>query len=200
MYKNLIAIFACVLLIGSVPAIAGPAIGDAAPDFEAVDINGDSIKLSDFKGKAVVLEWTSSVCPCVARHYKTGNMQKLQKKTIADGVIWLTIVSAAPGNPGNITAEEAKAVIEQHGASPTTKILDESGEIGKAFGAKTTPHMFVISAEGMLVYSGAIDSDSSYEADPAEAKNYVLAALENLAAGEPVATPETQPYGCGIKY
>ncbi|NCC22090.1 MAG: redoxin domain-containing protein [Alphaproteobacteria bacterium] len=200
MFKTALALFACLALLGTAPAFAAPAIGEEAPDFEALDIDGNAVKLSDYRGRHVVLEWTDGMCPCVARHYKTGNMQKLQKHAAANGVVWLTISSSAPGKPGHMSVDEAKARQNDFAAAPTAFILDESGKIGHAFGAKTTPHMFVVDAQGRLAYSGAIDSESDYEIDPSEADNYVLAALEHLAAGEPVAIPETKPYGCGVKY
>ncbi|MGB4058163.1 MAG: thioredoxin family protein [Alphaproteobacteria bacterium] len=183
------------------PAIAAPSVGSPAPDFSATDIDGKPFKLSDHKGKIVVLEWSNHECPYVVKHYGSGNMQKVQKAAMEKGVEWVTIVSSAPGRQGNVTPEDAKKIATEAGASFTAKILDASGEIGHLYDAKTTPHMFVINADGTLAYAGAIDDDSSPRPEStATAKNYVLAALDDLAAGKPVATPTTQSYGCSVKY
>lgn len=187
-------------------AIAAPVsaaeVGKPAPEIEATDIHGNPFKLSDHKGKIVVLEWTNHQCPFVIKHYDSGNMQKLQKEARAmEGVEWISIVSSGEGRQGFVTAEEAKKVLTTAGAEPTTKLLDASGAIGKAYHAKTTPHMYVIDAEGNLAYAGAIDSDSSPRASAvAGATNYVMAAVKDLKAGNAVATPQTQPYGCSVKY
>ena len=195
------SLFALALLIAPVSAHAAVEIGKPAPDFVGTDINGQEIKLSDYKGKKVVLEWTNHQCPYVIKHYDTNNMQQTQKKATDDGVIWLTVTSSATGKQGYTTAEEAKEVIAEVGANATTRILDPSGEIGKMYDAKTTPHMFVIDEEGNLAYEGAIDDNSSSRHETVEgAKNYVLAALDSLAAGEPVDPAQTAPYGCSIKY
>jgi peroxiredoxin len=182
-------------------AIAAPDIGALAPDFTAADINGNEFKLSDYKDKTVVLEWTNHQCPYVMKHYETGNMQKTQAAAKEHGVEWVSIVSSAEGRQGNTTAEEAKAILEQQGAIVTTKILDPSGTIGGLYDAKTTPHMYIIDAEGMLVYAGAIDSNPRwFKGSVKSAKNYILAALDNIAAGEPIETQSTRAYGCSVKY
>ncbi len=193
-----IAMFMAVMVL---PAYAAVEIGQPAPDFTATDVDGNAFKLSDHKGKTVVLEWTNHECPFVIKHYDTGNMQKTQKAARDQGVEWITIVSSAPEKQGHVSAEEAKAIVAEAGAHPTTKILDESGEIGKMYDARTTPHMFVIDAEGNVVYAGAIDDNSSPRHSTVEgATNYVTAALDDLAAGRAVATPQTAPYGCSVKY
>ncbi|MEM6781926.1 MAG: thioredoxin family protein [Pseudomonadota bacterium] len=180
---------------------AAPEIGKMAPDFEATDINGNPFKLSDHKGDIVVLEWTNHECPFVVKHYGTGNMQKVQKDTTAKGVKWVSINSSAIGRQGSTTPEDAAKIVEDQGAAPTVKLLDTSGEIGKLFDAKTTPHMFVIDAEGTLAYAGAIDSNASPNPATIEgADNYVVAAVDELIAGTPVTTAQTQPYGCSVKY
>lgn len=182
-------------------AAEAPEVGKPAPAFEATDINGKPFKLSDHKGKIVVLEWSNHKCPFVRKHYDGGNMQDIQKQANAKGVEWVTIVSSAEGRQGNITAAEAAAVIKEKGASPDVKILDPSGELGKLYDAKTTPHMYVIDTAGTLAYAGAIDSNSSPNPKTIEgAENYVLAAIDDLAAGNAVQTPQTQPYGCSVKY
>lgn len=176
-------------------------VGKIAPEFEAVDINGESIRLADFKGKNVVLEWTNHLCPFVVKHYDTGNMQKVQKAATDDGAIWISIVSSSPGKQGNISSEEANKIIEQKDAHPTTQILDPNGEIGRLYNAKTTPHMFVIDKEGKLAYAGAIDDSPSPSPSSVEgAKNLVLAALDDMNAGRAVSVSNTVPYGCSVKY
>lgn len=176
-------------------------VGDPAPSFSNEDATGKTIKSADFKGKYVVLEWHNRDCPYVKKHYESGNMQKLQKEWTQKGVAWLTVVSSAPGKQGYgdvkaITEEMAKA-----GAAPTAVLLDSKGTTGKAFGAKTTPHMFVIDPTGKIIYNGAIDDKPMSEAkDVASAKNYVSMALEQAMSGKPVAEATTKPYGCGVKY
>ncbi len=180
---------------------ASPAVGEPAPNFTTTDINGEVFNLEDHKGDIVVLEWTNHQCPFVKKHYVNGDMQKTQKETLEKGVKWVSIVSSGEGRQGHVDAAEAAKVIEEKGFSISAKILDPSGEIGKLYDAKTTPHMFVIDAEGKLAYAGAIDSNSSPNPASIEgADNYVVAAVDNLLAGEAVATPQTQPYGCSVKY
>jgi peroxiredoxin len=190
-----------VLALSAAPAMAAPEIGKAAPEFTATDSNGKSHKLSDFKGKTVVLEWTNPECPYVVKHYDSKNMQKLQEEATAKDVVWLSINSSAEGKQGHVTGEAANKYIADKGAKQTAYLLDGKGEIGKAYDAKTTPHMFVIDKDGVLVYDGAIDdNDSANPADAAGAKNYVTAALDALAAGKAVETSKTKAYGCGVKY
>ncbi len=180
---------------------AAPVIGQLAPDFSAMDITGKPFKLLDHRGKIVVLEWTNHECPFVQKHYGTGNMQKTQKEAVNQGVVWVSIVSSAPGRQGHTDTVQAQKIVTESGAVPTAKILDESGAIGGLYGASTTPDMFVIDEKGLLVYSGAIDDNSSPNPATVEgAKNYVLAALSELKSGKGVSTPQTQPYGCGVKY
>jgi len=180
---------------------AAPEIGAPAPDFAGTDINGNPFKLSDHRGDIVILEWTNHECPFVVKHYSTDNMQSVQKETTEKGVKWVSIVSSAPGKQGNVDAEKAAMIIEENGAAPAVKLLDPSGEIGKLYDAKTTPHMFVIDAEGNLAYAGAIDDNSSPNPKTVEgANNYVTAAVDSLIAGETIATPSTNPYGCSVKY
>lgn len=185
----------------SVQASSEIEIGKPAPDFTATDIHGKEVKLSDFKGKDVVLEWSNPFCPFVVKHYGAGNMQAVQKKAVEGGAVWLTIVSSAKEKQGNMTAEEAIAYEKEVAANATTRILDEAGTIGHLYGAKTTPHMFVINKDGTLVYQGAIDDQPSPDPKSIEgAKNLVLAALDDIAAGKDVQVATTTPYGCGVKY
>ncbi len=175
--------------------------GAMAPNFTLTDTNGNTVNLSDFKGKNVVLEWTNHQCPYVVKHYSTDNMQGLQKDATENETVWLSIVSSAEGKQGFVTPEEGNKIIEETGAAQTAKLLDPTGEVGKMFGAKTTPHMYVINAEGALVYQGAIDDNNSYKPETVEgATNYVSAALTSLEAGTPVEVAQSKPYGCSIKY
>lgn len=175
-------------------------VGEKAPVFTATDSNGVEHTLSDFLGKTVVLEWTNHECPFVKKHYDSGNMQALQTEA-GDDVVWLSIVSSADGKQGHVTGEEANEQATLRNASPTAIILDASGTVGKAYNAKTTPHMFVIDKDGTLVYAGAIDDNTSANpADALTANNYVRAALNDLKAGESVKIAETKAYGCGVKY
>ena len=157
--RKFLPLLAVVLLGFSAPAFAAPEIGKPAPDFTATAIDGTPISLSSYKGKPVVLEWTNHECPFVVKHYGSGNMQKIQKTAVEGGAVWLSIVSSAPGKQGHVTADEAQKIVADSGAIATARILDEKGEIGQMYGAKTTPHMFVIDKDGVLAYAGAIDDD-----------------------------------------
>lgn len=175
--------------------------GAAAPDFTLTDTSGTSHNLSDFKGKVVVLEWVNHGCPFVVKHYSPGNMQGLQADYTSKGVVWLSICSSAEGKQGYYTAEGWQKLNAEKGGKATAILLDPEGTVGKLYGAKTTPHMYVINAEGTLVYQGAIDDKPSTDSDDIPgAKNYVKAALDEVLAGKPVTTGQTKPYGCGVKY
>ncbi len=176
-------------------------IGKTAPDFELKDSMGKSYKLSDFKGKLVVLEWINYGCPFVKKHYDSGNMQKLQKKYTEKDVIWLAVCSSAPGKQGNHEPDEINEKSEEYGAAFTAYLIDEDGKTGKMYGAKTTPHMYIVDKEGNLVYAGGIDDKPSTAQDDIEnAQNYVAAALDQLLAGKEVEVKSTRPYGCSVKY
>jgi hypothetical protein len=182
-------------------AQAAPQIGKAAPDFAAVDSNGKPVKLSDYRGKVVVLEWTNDGCPYVQKHYSSGNMQKLQKDETAKGIVWLTIISSAPGEQGYVKGAEANELTKSRGASPSAVLLDPEGKIGHLYDARTTPHMYIVNGEGTLVYMGGIDNKATTSlADLKTAKNYVRAALDEVTAGKPVGEAVTRPYGCSVKY
>ncbi len=180
---------------------AAPEIGKPAPEFTGKDTSGESHKLSDFKGKVVVLEWTNPECPFVKKHYESKNMQKLQENSKSEGVIWLSINSSAKDKQGNQTPETANTYMTTQGSNPTARLLDPSGEIGKLYDARTTPHIFIIDQSGTLVYNGAIDdNDSANPSDVATSKNYVRAALDEVIAGKKVTMAQTKPYGCSVKY
>ena len=190
-----------IMAIAILPAKAAVEIGKPAPAISATDIHGNEFNLDDHKGKIVVLEWFNKGCPFVQKHYDSGNMQQLQQDAAAQDIAWVTIISSAEGKQGYVTDEEGLADLERYNAAPTTLIRDVSGEIGTAYDAKTTPHMFVIDAKGNVAYAGAIDSNSSANPDTIEsAENYVTAAIDSLQAGESVATTTTSPYGCAVKY
>jgi peroxiredoxin len=180
---------------------AAPEVGKPAPDFSGVDTMGKTWTLSDLKGKPVILEWTNHDCPYVRKHYSSGHMQDLQKEAAAAGYVWLSVISSAPGKQGHVSAAEADELTASRGAAPTAVLLDESGDIGRAYDARTTPHMYVIGEDGTLLYAGGIDDiRSSDPADIPKAKNYVRAAMADIAAGKPVGEAVTPPYGCSVKY
>jgi peroxiredoxin len=187
-------------LIGA-PALAAPTLGKPAPAFQAVDADGRTRSLAEFKGKTVVLEWTNNGCPYVQKHYSSGNMQGLQRQATKEGIVWLTVISSAPNTQGYLTGPQAKAWKAKAKAASTAVLLDPAGRVGRAYDAKTTPHMYVVDKAGTLVYMGGID-DRPYQ-DPESlkgAKNYVLAALADVKAGRAVAQAATRPYGCSVKY
>ena len=175
--------------------------GAPAPEFTLPDSSGTEHSLSDFKGKYVVLEWTNHQCPFVKKFYSKGDMQSLQEEMTGEGVIWLQIVSSAEGNQGYLEAAEAQALREEQGMRSTAMLLDPEGAVGSKYDARTTPHMFLIDPEGLLIYQGAIDSIKSMDpADIIVATNYVQSAYENAVAGKPVEPAVTTPYGCSVKY
>lgn len=176
-------------------------IGQPAANFVLEDVDAKAVNLQDMRGKFVVLEWTNYLCPFVKKHYSTGNMQKLQKEYTDKGVVWLSICSSAPGKQGNSTPAKIKGAMKKLGAVPTHYLIDEKGEVGPVYKARNTPHMFVIDPEGVLIYRGAIDDKPSMVAEDVKgAKNYVKAALDEAMAGKKVSTPDTEPYGCSVKY
>lgn len=176
-------------------------VGSPAPAFTGTDTHGQTHSLSDYRGKFVVLEWTNRDCPYTKKQYDNGNMQALEKKWTAKGVVWLTILSSAEGEQGYMTAADENAWIARVHAAPTAAILDSSGTIGHEYEAKTTPHMFIIDPSGKLIYEGAIDDHPTTDvSDVPSSKNYVSAALTQAMSGQPVAVTYTRPYGCSVKY
>lgn len=184
------------------PAFAKIATGSTVSDMNVVDSEGVTHNLSDFAGKRVVLEWTNEGCPYVKKHYKTNNMQDLQREATADGdTVWLSVISSAPGKQGHKNNVEVAQWKAKHDVAATAVIMDEAGDMGQAFSARTTPHMYIIDEDQTLVYQGAIDDNSSSNAATVPgAKNYVRAALAELDAGDAVSVTDTQPYGCSVKY
>jgi peroxiredoxin len=182
-------------------AADSPAVGTNAPDFSLTDSKGKTQSVSQYKGKYVVLEWFNPDCPFVKKHYGSGNMQKLQEEATAKGVVWLSIDSSAPGLEGNLTPEQANAKMTEWKTKQTALVLDPDGKAGHAYGAKNTPHMFVINPEGKIIYEGAIDSKATPNpADISGATNYVKVALDESLGGKAVSTANTKPYGCAVKY
>lgn len=178
-----------------------PQIGAAAPPFAGLATTSETVSLADFLGEKVILEWTNHECPFVRKHYETGNMQATQEVADAAGAVWITVISSAPGTQGYVDAAGADALTTERDAAPDYVILDPSGEIGRLYAAKTTPQMFIIDEGGVLRYDGAIDDKPSTNHATVEgAKNYILAALADLAASRAVAEPRTRPYGCSVKY
>jgi peroxiredoxin len=188
-------------LLTATSAVAAVKVGEPAPELRATDSEGKAHRLADYRGRVVVLEWTNHDCPFVRKHYAAGNMQAQQKEAAAQGAVWLSVISSAPGKQGHVSPEEANRLTESRGAAPTAVLLDPEGAVGRLYGAKTTPHMYVIDRDGRLAYMGGIDSiPSSDPADIPKATQYVRAALDAVLAGKPVAEAVTQPYGCSVKY
>lgn len=198
MKKNtIISLFASALLVSVSHAAVDT--GAPAPDFTLPGHDGETYTLSDFQGQFVVLEWLNHDCPFVVPHYASGNIPNMQKKFAEKDVVWFSIISSAPGTQGFLTAEQAAAVTAEKGAAPKAVLLDPEGTVGRAFSARTTPHMFIINPEGVLIYQGAID-DNPRRGNPLEARNFVREALKLAMAGEEVKEHTTRPYGCSVKY
>lgn len=199
LHRSIALLISCFAL--AAPLAAAPVIGEPAPDFEVVDTAGQTHSLSDFAGQTVVLEWTNHDCPYVRKHY-TGNMQDQQRMARNEhGAVWLSVISSKPGSQGHVTPEQADELTASRDAYPTAVLLDESGDMGRAYDARVTPHMYIIDADGILRYMGGIDSNpSSNPDDIPDATQYVVQALGEMAAGEAISEPLTRPYGCTVKY
>ncbi len=183
------------------PDLAVRVVGQPGPNFTLPDANGRRVSLADFRGRTVVLEWNNPECPFTRKHYDSGNMQRTQAAAARDNVVWLTVNSGAPGNQGHMNAAEARAYLARSGARPAHYLLDPPGEVGRAYGAMTTPHMYVVNGAGTLVYAGAIDDRPTADPDDVDgARNHVLAALSELKAGRAVSVATSRPYGCSVKY
>lgn len=197
-FKHWLCTLLCILPIA---ANAGAKVDKAAPSFELKNTQGEVVNLSEFAGKYVVLEWTNHLCPYVKKHYESDNMQALQRKYTDQNVVWLSIISSAPGKQGHVSATKADELTKSRNAAPSHVLFDENGEVGKLYGAKTTPHMYIIDPKGALRYAGAIDSiKSANPADIAKATNYVETSMVSLLAGNKVNNKVTPPYGCSVKY
>jgi peroxiredoxin len=198
-HARMAAILAATL---SIALSAGAAqVGSPAPDFHGTDSSGKTQSLDQYRGEYVVLEWHNHDCPYTMKHYESGNMQSLQKQWTAKGVVWLTVISSAPGTQGYVDATQENAYLQKSGARPTGAILDSSGAIGHLYDAKTTPNMFIIDPGGKLIYAGAIDDHPTTDvADIPSSKNYVSAALTEAMTGQAVQVAYTRPYGCSVKY
>jgi AhpC/TSA family len=199
MKRNL---FCCLALATLLAGLCyGQKVGAPAPDFKPTDSNGRMRQLSEYRGKYVVLEWHNNGCPFTRKHYESGNMQRLQKEWTSQGVIWFTVISSAAGQQGYVTAEQENEYLKRMNAVPTAALLDPQGDVGRLYAAKTTPHMFIVNSDGVLIYDGAIDSKSTTDqGDIATATNYVSQALGEAMAGKAVSTPTSRPYGCSVKY
>jgi len=193
-----LALCAAIALVATALAVK---VGDPAPGFSSVDSTGKTQKLSDYKGKYVVLEWHNQGCPYTKKHYESGNMQRLQKAWTAKGVVWLTVISSAPGKQGFVTPAQENDYLKKMNAVPTAVLMDPAGTLGRLYDAKTTPDMYIIDPKGTLIYHGAIDDKpTTDQSDIAGARNYVNAALSEAMSGKPVAETATRPYGCSVKY
>ncbi len=201
---ELLIVLGAVFLILSAHGGASAAevqVGKPAPEFTFTDIEGTQAKLSDFRGKYVVIEWFNHGCPFVGKHYKSDKMQNLQRTYTEDGVVWIAVNSTGDGHDNYRDAAMTGKEAEAKGTSATYIVLDPSGEIGKLYGAKTTPHVFIVDPQGKVIYMGAADSINSTDTgDIAKADNYIELALSEALAGKPVTTPETKSYGCSVKY
>jgi peroxiredoxin len=195
--KTTFALFAALTLASAALAVE---TGKPAPDFTGTDINGKTVKLSDYKGKIVVIESYNSDCPFCNNQYQTGAMQELESQMATKGVVWLIVNSVNPNNPSHRTPDQAKQEIADKKIIATAWIDDSSGTVGHLYGMKTTPHMFVVDKDGTLAYAGAIDDKPTPNHDPKTARNYVREAVDSLLAGKPVPVAQTKPYGCGVKY
>ncbi len=201
MSKPLLRTALVILTVFALNAGAAPRVGQPAPDFAATDTRGEAHRLADYHGRVVVLEWTNHDCPYVRKHYQAGNLQAQQREAAEQGAVWLSVISSAPGKQGHVSAAEADALTASRDAAPHAVLLDPEGTMGQAYGARTTPHMYIIDATGTLVYMGGIDSiTTANPADIPAATQYVRVALKEMAAGQPVTTPVSRPYGCSVKY
>jgi peroxiredoxin len=200
--QNLIGgLLAVAALLGHGPHAAAQTVGAPAPAFTLTAADGRTVSLADFKGKTVVLEWTNHECPYVGKHYRSSNMQQLQKKWTARDVVWLSVISSAPGLQGHVTAAQASRLTAERNAAPSAVLFDPKGAVGRAYGARVTPHMYIVAPDGLLVYAGGIDDKPSANvADIKTARNFVDDALTELAAGKPVSMARTRAYGCTVKY
>ena len=198
---NIRTIMSAVLLAAAGSTTAAVKVGQPAPDFTGIDSNGQQQTLRDYRGKFVVLEWTNHDCPYVRKHYEAGNMQAQQREAANAGAVWLSVISSAPGQQGHVDPSKANELTQSRDAMPHAVVLDPKGDIGRSYGARTTPHMYIIDPDGTLVYQGGIDSiTSANPTDIPNARQHVRIALNELLSGAPVSQAVTRPYGCSVKY
>jgi hypothetical protein len=199
MLRQTVLFFSTLAIAASLQA--APAVGQSAPDFTLRDTSGKAVKLSDFRGKHVVLEWTNPGCPYVRKHYDSGNMPSIQREAVEKGVVWLAINSTGKSSSEYMEPARLVAWQNERKARPSATLLDEDGAAGKAYGARTTPHMYIVDPQGRLIYAGGIDSiPYSSPADIGKAVNYVRQGLDEALAGKPLSAAVTRPYGCSVKY
>jgi peroxiredoxin len=202
--RDFAAAAGAVLVLGltmASPLQAAPSVGQAAPDFTLTDTSGKPVRLSDFKGKHVVLEWVNPGCPYVRKHYNSANMQGTQKEVTGKGVVWLAINSTETQSYDYLAPDKLAGWMTQQKAAPTRTLMDVEGTVGQAYGARTTPHMYIVNPQGQLIYAGGIDSIPSSSADDVKkAVNYVKQGVSQALAGQALSNPTTRPYGCSIKY
>lgn len=197
--RHLLSAALSVLLAGG--AVAAIAPGTPAPGFTLNDVHGKSLSLSDFQGKVVVLEWTNKDCPFVKKHYASRNLQSLQSNYVGQGIVWLSVCSSAPGKQGHYSPSDWLSILADNGSQASHLLLDPDGTVGMAYGAKTTPHVFVVDSNGNLAYNGAVDDRPSVDpSDIPGARSFICEALDALLAGKPVPIAQTPPYGCSVKY
>ena len=196
-----LALLSIITALSTIVVHAEPIIDKPAPLFSGTAADGSTINIADLQGKTVILEWTNHECPFVVKHYESGNIPNLQKQAAAQGIVWLQVITSAPGKEGNVTGEVAQKLNTHRGATPTNTILDSNGAIGKLYGATNTPQFFIIDPKGLLIYKGGIDSiPSADQSDIGKAENYISAALADIAANRKIAKAVTKPYGCSVKY
>jgi peroxiredoxin len=201
--RHLSRLFLAATIIATLTAapLLAVRVGQSAPAFSATASNGQTYKLSDYRGKFVVLEWHNNGCPYTQKHYNSGNMQRLQKEWTAKGVVWFTVISSAQGEQGYMDAAQENDYLKKMNAAPTAALLDPSGQLGHLYDARTTPQMILIGPDGQLLYDGAIDDKPTENPSSlSSAKSYIAAALTEATAGKPVSTPTSRPYGCSVKY
>jgi peroxiredoxin len=199
--RNALLLAAAVPALAHWPAMAAATVGQAAPDFTLTDTTGKAVRLSDFKGKHVVLEWTNPGCPFVVKHYGSANMQTLQKESVGKGVVWLSINSTADSHSDYLAPAQLQRWMAEQQAAPSATLMDENGKVGSAYGARTTPHMYMVNPQGVLIYAGGIDSIASARKDDIKtATNYVRQGLNEALAGKPLSVSTSRPYGCSVKY
>ncbi|MFM9881030.1 MAG: thioredoxin family protein [Burkholderiaceae bacterium] len=199
--SSFLAVSASALLLSATLAQAAATVGQPAPDFSATDLSGKTVKLSDFKGKHVVLEWVNPNCPFVKKHYNSDNMQAVQKEATSKGVVWLAINSTERQSQDYMTPAQLSAWVKEKSSPMTAMLMDEDGNIGKNYAARTTPHMYIVSPQGTLIYAGGIDSIPSGRVDDIKtATNYIKQGLNEALAGKPLSVATSAPYGCTVKY